>query len=310
MAKLTLNNIGSRYGSIDALNDNSDLIEAALENTLSRDGTGPNNMEADLDMDSNSILNADTVFADKLRTDELYINNNLVVPAQLAQATNANVVQYTPAGTGAVATTLQAKLRETVSVKDFGAVGDGVADDTAAINAALAASNSVYAPPGTFLTTGNHTITTQTFAGAGRTATIFKRSSSTNNVFLVMGDGQLQNLTVDGDNTWGNGVVVNTTTFGQLKPSVVDTIAVKNIGATAASISITAISNAAQCQITAASHGLVAGDYVDIKNVTGLVSTNNPTKSVVSGLWKVQTATTNTFTIDLDTTNWTAYISN
>ena len=57
MAKLTLNTIGSRYGSIDALNDNSDLVEAAFENTLSRDGTGPNNMESDLDMDSNNIIN-------------------------------------------------------------------------------------------------------------------------------------------------------------------------------------------------------------------------------------------------------------
>ena len=124
MAKLTLNAIGSRYGSIDALNDNSDLIEAAFENTLSRDGTGPNNMEADLDMDSKSILNTDTVFADTIRADELYINDNLVVPAQLAQATNANVVQYDPEGTGALATTVQAKLRETVSVKDFGAIAD------------------------------------------------------------------------------------------------------------------------------------------------------------------------------------------
>jgi hypothetical protein len=196
-----------------------------------------------------------------------------------------------------------------ISVKDFGAIGDGVTDDTAAINAALAASNSVYAPPGVYLTTGNHTITTQNLSGAGRTATVFKRSSGTNNVFLVMGDGQLQNLTVDGDNTWGNGVVVNTTSFGQFKPSVVDTIAVKNIGATATPVNITTITNAAQCQITAASHGLVAGDYVDIKNVNGLFSTNNPTKSVVSGLWKVQTATTNTFTINLDTTDWTAYVS-
>jgi hypothetical protein len=51
---------------------------------------------------------------------------------------NASGIAYDPAGTGAVVTNVQDKLRETVSVKDFGAVGNGVADDTAAINLALA----------------------------------------------------------------------------------------------------------------------------------------------------------------------------
>jgi hypothetical protein len=57
MSRVTLSTIGSRYGSIDALNANFDAIEAALDNVLFLDGTVPNNMEADLDMDSNRIIN-------------------------------------------------------------------------------------------------------------------------------------------------------------------------------------------------------------------------------------------------------------
>jgi hypothetical protein len=50
---------------------------------------------------------------------------------------NAFQVSYTPPFTGSVATNVGDKLAETVSVTDFGAVGDGVTDDTVAITAAL-----------------------------------------------------------------------------------------------------------------------------------------------------------------------------
>jgi len=59
---------------------------------------------------------------------------------------------FLQAGAGAVVRTAQAKMREVVSVKDFGAVGDGVTDDTAAIQAALdnTTTCSVHFPAGTY----------------------------------------------------------------------------------------------------------------------------------------------------------------
>jgi hypothetical protein len=60
MAKLTLSDLASLSNTqtaITTINNNSQATEDALENTLSRDGTSPNTMEADLDMNSNRILN-------------------------------------------------------------------------------------------------------------------------------------------------------------------------------------------------------------------------------------------------------------
>lgn len=54
-------------------------------------------------------------------------------------------------GTGVVAISAQDKMRQTVSVKDFGAVGNGVADDTTAFSSAFATGKAVYAPKGTYL---------------------------------------------------------------------------------------------------------------------------------------------------------------
>ncbi len=59
---------------------------------------------------------------------------------------DASQVTYTPAGTGAVATTVQSKLRETVSVTDFGAIGNGTTDDTTSIRNAIATGKSVFFP--------------------------------------------------------------------------------------------------------------------------------------------------------------------
>jgi hypothetical protein len=49
--------IGNETTFIGKLNENNERIEDAIENTLSRDGTAPNEMLADLDMNDQRILN-------------------------------------------------------------------------------------------------------------------------------------------------------------------------------------------------------------------------------------------------------------
>jgi hypothetical protein len=72
------------------------------------------------------------------------------VVQDLADADGSDWIGFEPAGAGAVAMSVQDKLRETVSVKDFGAVGDGVTDDTAAIQAAADVGGTLYFPKGTY----------------------------------------------------------------------------------------------------------------------------------------------------------------
>jgi len=78
----------------------------------------------------------------------------IVGNAVTSLTTDPDVVTYNQGGTGAQDRTLTSKLQETVSVKDFGAVGDGVTDDTDAIQAAIDSSSDVIRIPA-----GNYKIT-------------------------------------------------------------------------------------------------------------------------------------------------------
>lgn len=83
--------------------------------------------------------------------------------ADLSASSGSSLVGFLQSGTGAVARTVQSKLRDVVSVKDFGAVGDGITDDTAAIQACLSAV-SAYTEvqfPGVFLVTSAITVTSK-----------------------------------------------------------------------------------------------------------------------------------------------------
>ena len=82
----------------------------------------------------------------------------------LAASNGSSLIGFVQSGTGASTSTVQTKLREVVSVKDFGAIGDGIADDTAAIQAAidsvLTKNGSVFFPAGRYRVTSGYTNST------------------------------------------------------------------------------------------------------------------------------------------------------
>jgi hypothetical protein len=72
----------------------------------------------------------------------------------LADDDGSNWIGFLPTGTGAVARSAQAKMRDFVSVTDFGADKTGTVDSYPAIQAAINAGQAVYFPTGTYLCHG------------------------------------------------------------------------------------------------------------------------------------------------------------
>jgi hypothetical protein len=158
MAKVTITEIGSTLtnSAAAAINENFSRVQDAIENTLSRDGTAPNNMTADLDLDGNDIVNVDNVY-----TEVLVLGGKTVTPSDLSQIPATVMLKsvYDPQSKSAdafdsanidfiqseidtVERSVRDKLRERLTVKDFGAVCDGITNDNAAV--ALMASSVGY----------------------------------------------------------------------------------------------------------------------------------------------------------------------
>lgn len=111
--------------------------------------------------------------------------------------------QTGPTATDPVIRTLQAKLDDQASIRDFGAAGDGVTDDTAAINRALyqlycrennsEIRRSLFFPAGTYLVTD--TIVIPTYAklvGEGANHSTIYMSGGSASVLAQYGDSRQQ----------------------------------------------------------------------------------------------------------------------
>ena len=98
-------------------------------------------------------------------------------------------VSFLQAGTGAVTRNMQDKARESVSVKDFGAVGDGVADDTAAIqatiNVAQGSKSRVHIPAGVYKISSELLVSNLEVQGDGVWCTYILQSNNVKGGFFV-----------------------------------------------------------------------------------------------------------------------------
>ena len=161
------------------------------------------------DVDGDMTLPGKTARLGKLLQFNITTGNPEVVEASTA-GLPASLVSFTQLGTGAVERTVEQKLNESVSVKDFGADPTGATDSTAAIQAAInSGAASVFVPEGTYIINSALTLTVagQQLVGASKTKSIIKQTAvNTNGLYIQADNVYIGHLQVkDIINTVGSG---------------------------------------------------------------------------------------------------------
>lgn len=134
-------------------------------------------------------------------------NSGAEVLAELADPTGSSLIGFQQAGTGAVPRTEQEKLRDFVNVLDYGATGDGVTDDSAAVLAALnyavGAGKQLRFPAGTYKLTSWSTPTltgTVSLWGDGRNLSVITGVNTVS--FVKLNPGGTFSANQMGFDTW------------------------------------------------------------------------------------------------------------
>jgi hypothetical protein len=148
---VTLNDVTSGF-NLDKINQNFELLDAALQKALSRDGTTPNQMKADIDLNNYDLLNVG-----KISTNEISINgNDIDALLTLIQAAEA----------AATASASDAATSETNAAASASSAASDASTAAASASAASLSESNVEASASSASTSASNAATSETNAAS------------------------------------------------------------------------------------------------------------------------------------------------
>jgi hypothetical protein len=185
------------------------LTSSSLVQLIAGAGSTIYSFDADsLNLPSGTVIElghaSDTTIA-RVSAGDISVEGNLIYRANgaLAASGGSALVGFLQSGTSATARTVQAKLRDIINVKDFGATGDGTTDDAAAIRAAITAASgrTLYfpTPAASYLCNSSlGTLSSVRLLGDGRRVCTIKKNYSGGSPFITMNDSsEIEGLRID-----------------------------------------------------------------------------------------------------------------
>ena len=137
-------------------------------------------------------------------------NNFTTILAQLAASSGSSLIGFIQAGAGATARTVQSKLRDVVSVLDFGADPTGASSSTTAINNAIIAANTAGGKT-VFFPAGRYLYTTSAAISVGDGITLLGENPISSVIFTNNASAEIFNLSGYGSRIQSLGFQSNTT---------------------------------------------------------------------------------------------------